>query len=594
MPARVSSLAAQCFLFATWIYAIPASAEPTASRSIDEFIQSSNSFQISDVTVFDGEKLIENATVIVKGGWIDQVCAGSKSPCPVSDLPAIDGKGKFLMPSLIDSEGHFTRPAEMLGQLLNREEPICGDKPENKGQTLSASSTDVLAAFAAKGLFTEIDTHGLRADNGMQPQKLGGRYDIPPSANYEKHIRFGVTTVLDMGAYPWPANYVRRSRDHWANPKDAEQADLRKEFLIYADFFGSGMWASPANMQFGYYGVDPVYNVKPDGPWTASEVQAWVDRRLSEGSDHIKVFYEHWKGKPAQKFDSATLTALVQAAHARGAKVFVHNESEADAEAVMTSGADVNIHAPGMYDVKSEVLSDDFAARFAKAIKVVSPTLWGMVQNCENPYGVANKKTHALSAGKPGASFIKDYFETADVLPYVNALDEIRVASCRKRPGPEFERLFQNTAKLYDHGVMLLAGADAGEVDPVIEGLGLHYEAFLIREALDKYSTTAKGQLASLAALKALTSNAALAYGLHIENGNKPKHDPRGFIKPGYRADLLLLRESPMVDMLNTLKIERVFKAGYTANRQMVRPECASGDCETRKILRAVEARSCK
>jgi hypothetical protein len=261
---------------------------------------------------------------------------------------------------------------------------------------------------------------------------------------------------------------------------------------------------------------------------------------------------------------------------------------------VVHSGADVNIHAPGSYDFKSEVISDDFAARFAKAVKVVSPTLWGMVQNCENPYGVANKKTHALSAGKPGASFIKDYFETADVLPYVNALDEIRVASCRKRPGPEFERVFRNTAKLHDHGVMLLAGADAGEVDPVIEGLGLHYEAYLIREALDKFSTTAKGQLASLAALRALTSNAALAYGLHLENGNKPKFDPRGFIKPGYRADLLVLRESPMVDMLNTLKIERVIKAGYTANRQMIRPECATGDCETRQILGTIEAKNCK
>jgi hypothetical protein len=46
--------------------------------------------------------------------------------------------------------------------------------------------------------------------------------------------------------------------------------------------------------------------------------------------------------------------------------------------------------------------------------------------------------------------------------------------------------------------------------------------------------------------------------------------------------------------MLNTLKIDRVFKAGYAANRQMVRPECASGDCETRWILRALEGKGCR
>jgi adenine deaminase len=75
---------------------------------------------------------------------------------------------------------------------------------------------------------------------------------------------------------------------------------------------------------------------------------------------------------------------------------------------------------------------------------------------------------------------------------------------------------------------------------------------------------------------------------LHIENGNTPRDDPRGFVKPGYRADLLLLRESPMTEILNTLKIERVYKAGRLANRQMVRPECATGDCETRHILHSL------
>jgi adenine deaminase len=70
--------------------------------------------------------------------------------------------------------------------------------------------------------------------------------------------------------------------------------------------------------------------------------------------------------------------------------------------------------------------------------------------------------------------------------------------------------------------------------------------------------------------------------------------DPRGVVKPGYRADLLLLRESPMADILNTLTIEHVYKAGYLANRQRVRPECASGDCESRRLLRTLESAPCK
>jgi Amidohydrolase family len=562
-------------------------------RNLDDVVQSSNSFQITHVTLFDGDKIVDWATVIVKNGWIAEVCSGTESNCISADLPVIDGAGKFLMPSLIDAEGHFTRPTEMLDEFLSRDVPVCGSKPENHGTVVRASSFELLSAFAEKNLFTEVDTHGLRLANGVHPRKLGGRYPIPPSANYEKYVRFGVTTVLDMAAYPWPAKYVKRSRNQWGTPKNAEDADRKKEFLIYADLYGSGMWAAPATLQFGFYGMDPVYNVQPDGPWDDSQVRDWIARRIAEGSDHIKVFYEKWKGAAAPSLSAATLNALVQAAHDQGLKVYVHNESEAASEDVMRSAADVNIHAPGLYDTKSEVISDEFAARFVKAIPVVAPTMTGMLQGCENPYSLANSTTHALAADTPGASFSGTYLESADVLPYINALDEMRIAACFGGH-TEFERIFHNTAKLYDQGAMLLTGTDADGFNPGIEGLGVHYEAYLIREALDRFSRTAKGSVANLAALKAATSNAALAYGLQIENGNHPKDDPRGFVKPGYRADLLLLRDSPMVEMLNTLKIERVFKAGYVANRQMVRPECTSRDCETRRILHDLEAKPCQ
>ena len=562
-----------------------------ALRKLDDVLASSNSFRIADVALFDGDRFIEQATVVVRGGWISKVCEGRDSRCAGSELATIDGGGRFLMPAMIDAEEHFSRPDDGLSELLEHDQPICGAGPENKGKTLKVSGFELMSAFAEKSLFTEIDTHGLRLDNGFRPHRLGERYPIAPSANYEKHIRFGVTTVLDMAAYPWPANYVRRSRNQWKVVNDAETANLNREFLIYADFYGSGMWAAPAGLQFGFYGMDPVYNVKPDGPWSESQVKAWIGRRIGEGSDHIKVFYEKWGGATVPSLSAATLNTLVQAAHERNLKVFVHNDSEEASEDVMRSGADVNIHAPGLLDTKSDVISDQFAERFVKAVKVVAPTMTGFLQGCENPYGMNNRDTHALSSRSPGASFTRDYLETADVLPYLNALDEIRIANCHR--GTDYERILRNTAKLFDHGATLLVGTDAVGLEPLVEGLGQHYETYLIREALDRYSTTAKGVAANLAALKAATSNAALAYGLHIENGNTPRDDPRGFVKPGYRADLLLLRESPMTEILNTLKIERVYKAGYLANRQMVRPECATGDCETRHILHSLAWRQC-
>lgn len=560
-------------------------------RSLDQAIQSGNSLRITEVTLFDGEQVLDRATVVVKDGWVRQVCRAEEAQCGAAGEPSVDGRGKFLMPSMIDAEGHFGRPSDMLVDVLSHDTPVCAGEPGAAGRVLRPSTSALFEAFARRNLFTEVDTHGLRLGNGARPRKLGGRYRVSDSANYEKHIRFGVTTVLDMAAYPWPANYVRRSRDQWKGRPAAPASDLQKEFLVYADLFGSGMWAAPAGLQFAFYGMDPVYNVQPDGPWSDADIEAWIARRVADGSDHIKVFYETWGNPQAPQLTRATLESLVQVAHRHGLLVFVHNESEAASEDVMRSGADANMHAPGLSDTTGDVISDEFAARFARSIGVVVPTMAGILQACDNPYALANRHTHALSANAPGASFIGTHVESADVLPYLNALDEIRIAACGGPAG--FERVFHNTAKLYDHGVTLLVGVDAFGLDPLIEGLGVHYETYLIREALDRYSRNARGREANLAALKAATSNAARVYGLDIEDGHRPRGDPRGFVKPGYRADLLLLRESPLDKILNTLKIDRVFKAGYLANRQMVRPECAKGDCESRRVVRELEAGPC-
>jgi hypothetical protein len=43
-------------------------AASTTPRKLDDVIASANSFRISDVTLFDGDKVIESATVVVRGG----------------------------------------------------------------------------------------------------------------------------------------------------------------------------------------------------------------------------------------------------------------------------------------------------------------------------------------------------------------------------------------------------------------------------------------------------------------------------------------------------------------------------------------------
>jgi imidazolonepropionase-like amidohydrolase len=62
-----------------------------------------DSFAVTNVRVFDGLRVIPDATVVVRNGRIHAV--GPHLAVP-PNLPEIDGSGKTLMPGIIDSHGH--------------------------------------------------------------------------------------------------------------------------------------------------------------------------------------------------------------------------------------------------------------------------------------------------------------------------------------------------------------------------------------------------------------------------------------------------------------------------------------------------------
>ncbi len=64
-------------------------------------LQAQEKFTITNVTVFDGEKLLNNQNVSVADGEIVSV-----GTAPAIDVKTIDGTGKFLMPALTNSHVH--------------------------------------------------------------------------------------------------------------------------------------------------------------------------------------------------------------------------------------------------------------------------------------------------------------------------------------------------------------------------------------------------------------------------------------------------------------------------------------------------------
>lgn len=65
-------------------------------------------FAIRDVRVFDGEDVVEDSTVHIKGGFIESVARQFDS---TADIDVIDGRGKTLLPGLIDSHTHAQPPS---------------------------------------------------------------------------------------------------------------------------------------------------------------------------------------------------------------------------------------------------------------------------------------------------------------------------------------------------------------------------------------------------------------------------------------------------------------------------------------------------
>jgi len=100
---------------------------------------------------------------------------------------------------------------------------------------------------------------------------------------------------------------------------------------------------------------------------------------------------------------------------------------------------------------------------------------------------------------------------------------------------------------MHEVGVPLMAGTDPP--NPwCFPGFSLHDELGLLVSA----------GLSPLAALQTATLNPALFLNAA---------DSLGLVKPGYRADLILLNENPLEDIANTRKIESVIAGGELLNR---------------------------
>lgn len=170
----------------------------------------SGSFALRDVRVFDGERVIERANVIVREGRIETVAADASIDAGVT---VVEGKGRTLLPGLIDAHVHAWGDAQRdaLRFGVTTEIDMHGDTtrlPALKAQRESLQATANADLWAAGSAVTAPGGHGTQF--GMPVPTLAADGDAAAfvGARLAEGADFIKIIVEDLGVYSgapkWP------------------------------------------------------------------------------------------------------------------------------------------------------------------------------------------------------------------------------------------------------------------------------------------------------------------------------------------------------------------------------------------------------
>lgn len=346
------------------------------------------------------------------------------------------------------------------------------------------------------------------AGKTLLPGLIDAHVHVHGAETLEQALTFGVTTELDMMMDP------RMEAQLKATDRDDRAA-----------FFSAG---DPATVPGGHgteYGREIPTLIK------ASEAEAFVEQRIREGSDYIKVMYtagaELPRMNPRPTLSRETLAAVIAAAHKNNRLAVVHIGSEMGARAAILAGADGLAHL-----FRGHSSPRDFGELVASHHAFVIPTLSVMYSVC--------------GPDSAGSRLVKDPYlgpylshEAKGRLKETFPSARSNLVSCKAAP--------QALRQLKEAGALIVAGTDAPNPGTTY-GASLHGE-------LEMY---VEDGLTPTEALTAATSAPAQAF--HISD--------RGRIAPGLRADLLLVNGHPDEDIKATRNIDSVYKAGIKLDRK--------------------------
>jgi imidazolonepropionase-like amidohydrolase len=327
-------------------------------------------------------------------------------------------------------------------------------------------------------------------------------------------IAFGVTTELDMFT---DIRYVQQLKRLEAQGKNLDEADLRSAGTLATSPGGHGT-------EYGF--SIPTLS-------TPAEAKGWVNARIKEGSDYIKIVYDdcHEYGFQRPTLTKETMKAVIEAAHEYSKLAVVHIGTQQQARDAIDAGADGLAHL-----FADSAPTADFAAFVAAHHVFVVPTLTVL---------------EGVSSRPSGASLTTD----SRLVPYLSTANIDNLTKAFPVAIPLNEKFAEQAVReLKSAGVPILAGTDAPNPGTA-HGASIHREL----ELLVRSGMTPVEALASATAIPAAT--------FHL--------DDRGQIAAGKRADLVLVKGDPTQDIKATREIVAVWKAGARVDRESYRAAVA-------------------
>jgi len=331
----------------------------------------------------------------------------------------------------------------------------------------------------------------------------------------ETTLNFGVTTHLDMFT---PPSMLK------------SEIEVRNKTTQYqqADLFSAGMLATSDGGHGTQFGIAIETLSSP------ADAKPWVAKRLSEGSDFIKLVYMPYSNH-FKSLNLATAAAIIDAAHKQGVKVVAHISTQRAALELLDHGVDGFVHI-----FADQEATEEFIQQAKQKDIFIIPTLTVIAAAAQEQLG-------------------KQLLDDPSINQYLTQGQSQQLLADfggHKIPGFDLSTAIHNTRQLHKAGIRILAGSDAPNPGTTY-GASIHQEIELLTRA----------GLSPSEAINAASHSVAQAFDLSTQT-SEGVVVKRGRLAVGAKADFIILKSSPSSDIAATRNITDIYKNGVRVERQ--------------------------